>query len=234
MNLSEKINGFENYWLLVKNGFQDWYVLSSKVSTTLNQHFMKTLLTVALASALSFSSFIANASEDLKALSTVNSNYKKISVTLNEGVGKAKISILTPEGKSLSSRKVNVKNEMVMLPYDMNNMPAGEYLVKIVTDEEEVTYTVETNEKPIPFEALPLAAYGKVIDGNTVNLTVLGIQEPGIDVKIYAVDSGEILYKDHIDQAEGFKRDYSFKNMNASEVYMKVFDKQGRSKTLFF
>jgi hypothetical protein len=195
---------------------------------------MKTLLTVALASALSFSSFIANASEDLKALSTVNSNFKKISVTLNEGVGKAKISILTPEGKSLSSRKVKVKNESLMLPYDMDNMPAGEYLVKIVTDQEEVTYTVETTEKPLPASALPLVAFGKVVDKNTVNLIVVGLMEPGIDVKIYSVESGEVLYKDHIVQAEGFKKDYSFSKMKASDIYMKVIDKQGRSKTLFF
>jgi hypothetical protein len=195
---------------------------------------MKTLLTVALASALSFSSFIANASEDLKALSTVNSNFKKISVTLNEGVGKAKISILTSDGKSLSSRKVNVKNENLMLPYDMNNMPAGEYLVKIVTDQEEVTYTVKTTEKPLPASALPLVAFGKVVDTNTVTLTVVGLQKPGIDVKIYSVESGEILFNDHIVQAEGFKKDYTFSKVKASDIYMKVIDTQGRSKTLFF
>ncbi len=195
---------------------------------------MKTLLTVALASALSFSSFIANASEDLKALSTVNSNFKKISVTLNEGVGKAKISILTPDGKSLSSRKVNVKNENLMLPYDMNNMPAGEYLVKIVTDQEEVTYTVKTTEKPLPASALPLVAFGKLVDNNTVTLTVVGLQKPGIDVKIYSVESGEILFNDHIVQAEGFKKDYTFSKVKASDIYMKVIDTQGRSKTLFF
>lgn len=195
---------------------------------------MKTLLTVALASALSFSSFIANASEDLKALSTVNSNFKKISVTLNEGVGKAKISILTPDGKSLSSRKVNVKNENLMLPYDMNNMPAGEYLVRIVTDQEEVTYTVKTTEKPLPASALPLVAFGKLVDNNTVTLTVVGLQKPGIDVKIYSVESGEILFNDHIVQAEGFKKDYTFSKLKASDIYMKVIDTQGRSKTLFF
>ena len=195
---------------------------------------MKTLLTVALASALSFSSFIANANEDLKALSSVHSNYKKINVTLNEGVGKAKVSILSADGQSLSSRKVNVKNENLMLPYNMKDMPAGEYQVKIVTDQEEVIYTVETTERPIALADLPLMAYGKVLDTNTVKMTVVGLLEPGVEVKIFSSKSGKLIYKETIDQAEGFSKNFSFNGMNAEDIYMELNDAQGRSKTLFF
>ncbi|MEB2775482.1 T9SS type A sorting domain-containing protein [Algoriphagus sp. D3-2-R+10] len=195
---------------------------------------MKTLLTVALASALSFSSLVANASEDLRALSTVNSNYKKISVTLNEGVGSAKISIMDQNGKVLSNRKVRVKGENLMVPYDMNNLPAGEYHVKIVTDTEEVTYKVATTNKPIPTADLPLMAYGKMVDENTVSVTVVGLMEPGADVEVYSVESGKKIFVEHIDQAEGFKKDYSFNHFNSKDVYLKVIDNQGRSKTLYF
>lgn len=195
---------------------------------------MKTLLTVALASALSFSSLIANASEDLKALSTVNSNYKKINVTLNEGLGNATISILDADGNSLSSRRVRVKGEDLMVPYDLKNLPAGEYQVKIITNQEEVTYTVETTEEPIPVSALPLMASGKLIDDNTVNLAVFGLNEPGVDVEVISSESGDVIYTDHIDQEEGFRKDYSFKKFNAKEIHLKVTDSQGRSKTLYF
>lgn len=195
---------------------------------------MKTLFTVALASALSFSSLVASASEDLRALSTVNSNYKKINVTLTEGLGKAKISILDADGKSLNSRNVRVKDENLMVPYDLKNLPAGEYQVKIATDQEEVTYTVETSEKPTPASALPLMASGKVVDNNTVNLTVIGLDKPGVDVEVYSTETGEVIYKDHIAQAEGFKKDYSFSKMTTKDIYMKVIDAQGRSKTLHF
>ena len=195
---------------------------------------MKTLLTVALASALSFSSLVANASEDLKASSTVNSNYKKINVTLNEGLGKATISILDSNGKSLSSRKVRVKGEDLMVPYDLNNLPAGEYQVKIVTNEEEVTYTVETTEKPTPISSMPLMASGKLIDTNTVNLSVIGLNEPGVDVEVVSNESGEVIYQEHIAQEEGFKKDYSFSKINAKDIHLKVTDSQGRSKTLYF
>lgn len=195
---------------------------------------MKTLLTVALASALSLSSLVANASEDLRALSTVNSNYKKISVTLNEGVGSAKISILDQDGKVLSNRKVRVKDENLMVPYNMDNLPAGEYQVKIVTDTEEVTYTIATTEKPIPSADLPLMAYGKTLDENTVSVTVVGLMEPGVDVEIYSAESGKKIYSEYIYQKEGFKKDYSFNNFNSKDIYLKVIDYQGRSKTLYF
>jgi hypothetical protein len=193
---------------------------------------MKTLFTVALASALSFGSLVASASEDLKALSTVHSNYKKISVTLTEGLGDAKISILDADGKRLSSRNVRVKDENLMVPYDLKNLPAGEYQVKIATDQEEVVYTVETKDQPIATAALPLMASAKIVDNNTVKLTVMGLQEAGVDVEVYSMVSNEVIYTDHVIQAEGFKKDYSFSKINISEIYLKVTDAQGRSKTL--
>ncbi|MFC5623378.1 hypothetical protein [Algoriphagus winogradskyi] len=195
---------------------------------------MKTLFTVALASTLSFGSFVANASEDLRALSAVNSNYKKINVTLNEGVGKAKITILSTDGKVLNNRNVRVKGENLMVPYNMENMPAGDYQVKIVTEEEEVTYTVETFEKPTPDSALPLMASGKLIDNNTVSLSVFGLNEPGVEVEIISSESGKVIYTEQISQEEGFKKDYSFSKFNAKDVHVRVTDSKGRSKTLYF
>ncbi len=194
---------------------------------------MKSLLAVALVSTLSFGSFSANASADLRELSEVNTQYKKVSVVLKEGVGTAKISILTPEGKFLSGRRVNVQNEKVVVPYDLTNLPAGEYQVKIVTDAEEVAYTVETKNQPIATEDLPLMAYGKSLDDNTVRLAVIGLLEPGVDVKIYT-KAGKLIHEEQIDQPEGFTKNFSFDGISADEVYMEINDAKGRSKTLFF
>lgn len=195
---------------------------------------MKTLFTFAMAGALSFSALAANANEDLKDLSTVNSKFKKINVTLKEGVGNAKITILNEDGKNLNQRKVHVKNESLVVPYDMKNLPVGEYQVKIVTDEEEVTYTVETTDQPIPVEDLPLIAYGKVIDDNTINLSVIGLTEPGVEVKIFSSETGKVIYTDNVDQPEAFKKDYSFKGMNSKDIYLEVTDNLGRTRTIFF
>lgn len=193
---------------------------------------MKTLFTLAMASALSFSALAAN--EDLKELSTVNSNYKKINVTLKGGVGDAKISIIDQNGKNLNNRKVHVKDESVVVPYDMNNLPAGEYQVRITTEDEEVSYTVATMEKPIPVADLPLMAYGKAKDKNTINLSVIGLLEPGVEVKIISSESGKVIFEEKIDQPDAFKKDYKLKSLSTEDVYVELTDALGRTKTLFF
>jgi len=121
-----------------------------------------------------------------------------------------------------------------MVPYDLKNLPAGVYQVKIETDQEEVSYKVETKDQPTSISALPLMASAKIMDKNTVNLAVFGLQEPGVYVEVYSSESGEIIYTDHVDQAEGFRKDYSFSQLNVSEIYLKVSDAQGRTKTLNF
>ena len=195
---------------------------------------MKSLFTVALASALSFGAFSAQASEDLKQLSAVNTNYKKVTITLKEGLGVAKVSILSSAGKLLSSRKVNVQEENLVVPYNLTNLPAGEYQVRIVTDEDELLYLVETTEQPIPASELPLMAYGKSLDHNTVRLAVIGLSEPGVEVKIFAIETGKLIHEEQIDQPEGFTKNFSFDGMTSTEVYMEVTDTKGRTKTLLF
>lgn len=185
-----------------------------------------------MASAISFSALAAD--EDLRELSEVSSTFKKINVTLRSEVGTAKISILDQHGKNLSKRKVHVKNTDVVIPFNLNSLPEGEYFVKIATEEEEVIYAVETNQKPSPIEDLPLMAYGKAIDENTVNLAVIGLTQPGVKVEIHSSDSGELIYEEFIDQPEAFKKDFSLKGINAQDIYMQLTDSFGRTKTLFF
>ena len=195
---------------------------------------MKTLFRIALAGALSFGAFSVQASDDLKEMSAVNISYKNVKVTLKEGIGNAKISILSPEGKLLNSRKINVQDGNVVVPYNLSNLPAGEYHVRIVTDEDEVSYVVETRNQPIPAVELPLMAYGKILDNHTVRLAVIGLLEPGVHVKIYLSESRKLIHEEQIDQPEGFTKNFSFDGMTSNEVYMEVTDTKGRTKTLLF
>lgn len=195
---------------------------------------MKTLFAVALATSLSFSAFASDAREDLRTLSTVKTNYKMINVTLKEGVGNAKIEILDEEGHKLSQRNVTVKDESLMVPYNLEQLPDGEYRVKIVTDMEEVTYSVYTVGKPLPVDRLPLSAYGKAIDKNTMRLTVIGLLEPGVNVQVFTSNTGALIYEEDISQAEGFTKNFKFEGMNLDDIYMIVKDAKGRSKKLFF
>ncbi len=192
---------------------------------------MKTLLALAMASALSFS---ALAAEDLRELSEVSSTFQKINVSLKSEVGSAKISILTRDGKNLINRKVHIKNTDVVVPFNLNSLPEGEYFVKIATNEEEVVYSVETNQRPIPIAELPLMAYGKVIDENTVNLAVIGLTQPGVTVEIHSSDTGKLIYEEFIDQPEAFKKDFVLKGVTSKDVYMELTDSIGRTRVLFF
>jgi hypothetical protein len=192
---------------------------------------MKTLLTFALAGLLATSSFAAN--ENLMALSSVNANFKHINVTLKDGVGKAKIAILNEDGKILHQRSLNVKKDL-MIPYNLDQMPCGEYQVKISTDDDELTYTVETFEKEtMPIE-YPLMAYGRQIDYDTINLTVVGLDDPGVDVKIRMENGHAIIYQELVTQPEGFIKAYKLKGISPQDVYFEVKDVLGRTRILHF
>lgn len=195
---------------------------------------MKTLFTFALAGLLASSSLAANSNEDLMALSNVNAKFKKINVLLKEGVGEAKIAILDEAGKKLHQRKIKATDHDVVVPYDMNTLPCGEYKVMITTDEEEVVYTVETFDKPQPIAEYPLMAYGKILDDETVNLTVIGLEESGVNVQIKSQKGNRIIHEEYIDQPEGFKKNFKFKGLSPEEIYFEIKDAKGRNKTLYF
>ncbi|WP_111669964.1 hypothetical protein [Algoriphagus litoralis] len=195
---------------------------------------MKTLFTFALAGALSFSSLAAHAADDLMALSNVKANFKKVNVLLKGGVGEAKVSLFDESGRKLHQRKVNVGEGDLVIPYNLTSLPCGEYQVKISTDEEEVVYTVATFEHPAPIAELPLMAYGKVLDDETLNLVVIGLEEPGVQVEIRTESTNKAIHTEEVSQPEGFKKNFKLKGVSPEDVYIYLEDAKGRSKTIHF
>ncbi len=194
---------------------------------------MKTLLTFALAGLLATSSFAANENEDLMALSNVNARFKHVDVYLKDGVGKAKIAIMNEDGKVLHRRKVKVDQDL-RVPYNLDYLPSGEYSILISTEEEEVMYTVNTvEEEKAPIE-YPLVAYGRQIGEETINLSVIGLVEPGVEVTIRSNRSNRILLQETVMQEEGFKKSYKLVGIAPEDVYLHLKDAQGRTKTLYF
>ncbi len=193
---------------------------------------MKTLMTLALAGLISFSALANDNDADLMELSSVKARYKTVNVLLKEGVGEAKIAIMDESGKKLHQRKVKQKGNDVVIPYNLEDMPCGEYQVEITTDDERVLYTVNTFNKTIPAEQLPLMAYGKKIDDNAVNLAVIGLTEPGVDVKIRYKNNDRVLHSETIDTPEGFKKDFYFEGFDADDVYFELKDALGRTKVI--
>jgi outer membrane lipoprotein-sorting protein len=194
---------------------------------------MKTLFTFALAGLLATSSFAANENEDLMALSNVNAKFKHVNVLLKDGVGKAKIAIMDENGKILHQRKVKVNNDL-MVPYNLDHLPCGEYQVMISTEDEEVVYTVETFEKEKAPIEYPLMAYGHQIDDETINLAVIGLENPGVEVKIRMENGNKILFQETVTQPEGFRKDYKLKGVSPEEVYFELKDSLGRTRILHF
>jgi len=196
---------------------------------------MKTLFTLALAGALSFSSLAASAADDdLMALSDVKAKFKKVNVLLREGVGEAKIALFDNSGKKLHQRKVKVGDTDLIVPYNLSDLPVGEYRVRISTDDEQVDYTVATFEKPVPAAQLPLMAYGKLIGDQTINLTVIGLEEPGVEVEIRYTETNKLLHSEQISESEGFRKNYKLNGLTPDDVYLNVKDAKGRSKTIHF
>ncbi len=195
---------------------------------------MKTLFTFALAGALSLSSLAASAADDLLALSSAQAKFKKINVLLKEGVGEAKVAIYDPSGKKLHQRKIKVNHEQLILPYNLDDLPVGEYRVKISTEAENVEYKVTTFDPAPAPEALPLVAFGKALDEETVRITVIGLTEPGVNIEIRDEVSNKLIFSESIDQEEGFRKNYALRGVEAKDIYVKVTDSKGRIKNLYF
>ncbi|UCS95076.1 DUF3244 domain-containing protein [Echinicola marina] len=171
------------------------------------------------------------AKESLMAVTSVEANDEKVSVSFKVPVGKVTISILNEQDKILAHNRYNAKTPM-NIPYDLSDLPEGYYSVKIKTKEEVAIYSVETKEKEKVFER-PIVAFGKVVDNHTINLTVLGIEKPGTQVDIFD-ESNQVIATDKVKVKDGFERDYRVSNRKVEGLYIRIKDAQGRKKYIYF
>jgi|GEM_PF-421362 len=171
------------------------------------------------------------AKEGLMAVTSVEANNERISVSFKEPVGKVLIIIFNEDDKILARNKYNAKTAM-KIPYNLAELPEGNYSVFVKTKDEEATYNVETKAKKVVFER-PIVAYGKVIDRNTINLMVLGIEKPGIQVDIFDENNYRIA-SDKVNVAEGFEKNYKVIDREVEGLYMRIKDAQGRKKYIYF
>lgn len=193
---------------------------------------MKNLITFALAGLISFSSFANDNNDDLMELSSVQAKFKHVNILLKEGVGDAKITILDEDGNRLHQRRVKQMSDDLIVPYNLESLPSGEYKVEITTDDERVVYTVNTFDKAIHVDELPLMAYGKKLGFNTINLSVIGLTEPGVEVTIRYENDDQVLHRETIDTPEGFKKNFKFTGVDAEDVYFELTDALGRTKVI--
>ena len=195
---------------------------------------MKTLLISALTLGISFLSFASPKDKTLMELTRISTVYEKVRITFKEPMEKVIISILDAEGGQFTRTKYKTK-EPVTIPYDLSDLPAGDYQVKIETEEETALYQVKTTEyESMKEKALkkPLMAYGKLKGKSTITLLVVGLEKPGVKVDIYNQHNQKIA-SEYIDQPEGFSKDYKFRGLDADKAYFHLKDAQGRSKYVY-
>lgn len=191
---------------------------------------MKTLLATAICALLSVG--IAQASEDeLKALTSITSQDQRVKVSLREGTGKVSISILDSNGRYLYQKRVKADTD-VKLPFNLSQLPEGEYQIKIRradNPEEKLIHTI-INKAPAPLTN-PLVAFGKIEDNNSIRLTVVGLDEPGVTVRIDDA-FGRKIHQEFVEHPEAFSRIYHLRNVETSGLTISLRDTTGRSKTI--
>ncbi|RZS97458.1 DUF3244 domain-containing protein [Cecembia calidifontis] len=191
---------------------------------------MKKILTMALIATLGLSGFANAGDESVEALTEVSNSNNRVKVILKEGLGKVRLEVLDLQGKKLHQQTVFVKND-VMVPYNLSELPVGQYQLKIEANNKglEPEVAVFDLERKLTKEEIPLMAYRKNLDDDSIKLTVIGLDEPGVTVAI-ADRSGKKIFEEKIMQTGAFSKIYSFRNFKANDVSVQVTDAKGKSR----
>ena len=193
---------------------------------------MKKILTMALIAALGLSGFAHAAEKSVEALTEVSNSNNRVKVILKEGLGQVRLEVLDLQGKMLHHQTVLVKND-VMVPYNLSELPVGHYQLKIETNNKglEPEVAVYDLERKLTKEEIPLMAYRKNLDDDSIKLTVIGLEEPGVTVTI-TDRRGKKIFEEKIMESGAFSKIYTLKNFKSKDVSVQVTDVKG--KTRFF
>jgi len=189
---------------------------------------MKTLLTFALAMSMFLTGY-AEPTNELSALSSVTFNAQNAKVTLLEGIGRVKITLKNAKGSTLYTTSHRVRSNVV-LPLNLESLPAGKYIVRIQTKDSQIDYDIETVVKKV--NEIGFKANVKALDDKFVKVSVYEmLEEDGVTVKIY--DNNHRLVFKEIVEGGPFARKYEFKYLKTKGLYFTISDKNGNFQTYF-
>ena len=186
---------------------------------------MKTLFIFALAMSINLFSFASPTHNSLAKNSGVSYSYQKVKVTLLNGIGKVKISILDEKGMSLFTDFIKV-NDDVVYPINMSNVPAGKYLVRISNKQEVTEHWVDI--KPKEMISQKPDAVLDVIDDTHIKVSLKGISED-MTLKMFNSDH-RLLVKEEIKGKNSFSKKYNLQNLTSDKVYFTLTDKKGQQQ----
>lgn len=183
---------------------------------------MKTLFTIALALSMNFFAYASPENDQLAKNSGVSCRYQKVKITLLNGIGKVRISILDEKGMSLFTDFIKVKEDVVY-PIDMANVPTGKYLIRISNKKESSEHWVDIKPKEITSPIIEAAV--EVIDDQKLKVSVRGINED-LTLKMYNIDH-RLLLKEDIKTRRSFSKRIKLQNLRPEHVYFTLTDEKG-------
>lgn len=191
---------------------------------------MKTLFVMAFLAGLGLGNVQASDENiSFSEMSAVKAQGQQLRVVLQEGIGKVSVSILDENGRFLHQSRLNADRNLIV-PFDLSQLPEGKYQVKIRQrsgDEQKIIHEVVSQSD---VEKKPLVAYKRKIDDRSFQLTVVGLEEPGVRVQISNI-FGRNIFDHTIDHPEAFSKIYRMKHKNVDGLMVRLTDAMGRTKS---
>lgn len=188
------------------------------------------LITFIAAVGISFSSILQPpADKGLSEITSIEAQDQSFNLTIKEAVGKVWVSIFDEKGK-LIVRKMVKADEPVKVPYNLSQLPAGDYSVKVANKVETVSFDITTKRAV----EKKLLAFAKKLDNHTVQVKVIGLEKPGVKVAFFEEATHRKISSDYVTEPAGFARNYKFVKLNLEEVYIEITDLDGKSKVFHF
>lgn len=183
---------------------------------------MKTILTFVMAMSMCLLGF-AEPTIELAALSKVSINDQKAKITLLEGIGRVKVFVKDTKGKILYCTSYKV-SETVVMPFNLEGLPVGKYVIRIQTKDSSIDYDVETIAKKT--REFGFKANVKALDDRNVKVSLYEMFDEG-DIMVRIYDSRHRLL--HQEKVSGgpFARKYEFKDIATKGLYFSITDKKG-------
>lgn len=191
---------------------------------------MKTLLTFTLVIGMFLIGY-AEPTNELAVLSKVSIHDQRAKITLLEGIGRVKVFVKDAKGKTLYCTSYKVMKDVVM-PFNLEKLPPGKFLIRIETKDSSIDYPVETIAKKAKPVVYPFKANVKALDDRFVKISLYELMEKGaVTIKVYDT-TNRLVYKDIVEGGP-FARKYEFRNFTTKGLYLSITDSKGNSQTYY-
>ncbi|MGY6557853.1 MAG: T9SS type A sorting domain-containing protein [Nitritalea sp.] len=191
----------------------------------------RTIVALGMFIALGFGATV-EAKERLEEMAKVRPVDKKVQVYLAEGLGDVAIRVENLDGQRVFSTRMQV-NEVTKLPLNLQNLPDGEYLVKIRSANQEIVERVELGKRPMNnFSFLSAKAVLETPFALVLDMVVENEEPLKVTVKDF---EGREFDSEFVTRAGRFqKRVVTANQAKATDFYFEIKDSNGNVKNIYY